>query len=199
MTHEEAVGIAIVYGNWCGPDHGGYQDCCGGRPCPNCNQTETGISQACIEECMPVDQLDWQCAFHDHCTFTQGAMKGCGGALASESNFCDCDCLIVNRAAKITNCDELTNPACAAAYEAITTLFEHSKCWYYEHESKVCNDSNHASRGFCDPTILPYSETCVGVDCPANSFCAQYPSTEGILECPCYVGFGNSSGVCVLD
>ena len=37
------------YGNWCGGGHGGYQDCCNGAACSNCNY-KNGLTAACLEQ-----------------------------------------------------------------------------------------------------------------------------------------------------
>jgi len=54
-----------AWGNWCGPGHGGFEDCCGGRPCPACKIPALGEWNytmnvgACLSECPPRDPLDF--------------------------------------------------------------------------------------------------------------------------------------------
>lgn len=87
-----------VHGNWCGPDHGGFQDCCGGRPCPSCNIPEPGQfgyqmnMTACFAECPPLDLVDFACVWHDACTYVSGKapLTSCGHWTKPESCFCNC-------------------------------------------------------------------------------------------------------------
>ncbi len=82
------------HGNWCGPNHGGFQNCCGGRPCPSCTIPERGDFRykmnmtACFAECPPTDTLDAACVWHDACTFVSG--EACGHYVSAESCFCNC-------------------------------------------------------------------------------------------------------------
>eukprot|EP01087_Luapelamoeba_hula_P007685 TRINITY_DN1881_c0_g2_i3.p2 TRINITY_DN1881_c0_g2~~TRINITY_DN1881_c0_g2_i3.p2 ORF type:complete len:149 (+),score=18.81 TRINITY_DN1881_c0_g2_i3:132-578(+) len=63
-----------VYGKWCGPQHGGYQNCCNGTACAACVWQTTKPSIAdptpeCLAACPPIDAIDAACAAHDLCTF----------------------------------------------------------------------------------------------------------------------------------
>ena len=45
------------YGNWCGPSHGGFQDCCNdGQRCPNCDpNSHMSLNGKCMDDCKPTD------------------------------------------------------------------------------------------------------------------------------------------------
>ena len=49
----------IDYGNWCGPGHGGYQDCCNGEPCSSCNLNDGNPSKTCLLE--KLSRLPFRC------------------------------------------------------------------------------------------------------------------------------------------
>lgn len=93
------------YGNWCGANHGGFQDCCSvkenGTACRSCKilpgQTpDKLLTDACLQECPPVDELDRACAWHDACTFSYPGPKHL--KCVPQGNFCACDCMLVQSA-----------------------------------------------------------------------------------------------------
>ena len=81
------------YGRWCGPSHGGYDDCCQGSACASCRGNETKgninftLSLQCLRDCPPVDNLDLSCAQHDTCCNIFG--EGCGIFRPEEHCFCN--------------------------------------------------------------------------------------------------------------
>lgn len=81
------------YGRWCGPGHGGYNDCCNGTWCPSCgpgpavgNWSFT-LNLDCLRECPPIDNVDLSCAQHDTCVSVFGAQ--CGLFLTDQHCFCN--------------------------------------------------------------------------------------------------------------
>lgn len=115
------------YGNWCGGGHGGFQDCCNGKPCPACNYDATTVSKECLEQCPPVDALDAQCAQHDRCCFlNQLGSLSC----SPQGNRCACDCKLI-AGAEAAECG-LLNVQCHLYKAALIETFEHVlSCFYY--------------------------------------------------------------------
>jgi hypothetical protein len=124
----------VNYGNWCGPGHGGYQDCCNGNPCPSCNVKDGPPTEACLKECPAVDQLDYQCSFHDECCINNEKQISC----SPEGNYCACDCLLLEGSNSVTDCTSLS---CKSYRASLDTLFSYSlSCWYYDQNHKeTCN------------------------------------------------------------
>ena len=87
------------YGRWCGPDHGGYDDCCNGTYCRGCGSGpdrgdyDYQLNLDCFLECPPVDILDLACAQHDTCCHIFGS--SCG-----HKEHCFCNHLLDNIACK---------------------------------------------------------------------------------------------------
>lgn len=81
------------YGRWCGPGHGGYDDCCNGSFCPSCGpgplvgNFNFTLNLACLKECPPVDMMDLACAQHDTCCSVFGT--SCGTFLKDQHCFCN--------------------------------------------------------------------------------------------------------------
>jgi hypothetical protein len=81
------------YGRWCGPVHGGYQDCCNNSYCPSCGPGPARgdysyrVDPRCLLECPPIDAVDLACAQHDTCCFIFGA--ACGTLLTDQHCFCN--------------------------------------------------------------------------------------------------------------
>jgi hypothetical protein len=86
------------YGRWCGPGHGGYDDCCNGQPCASCEASQATtvipswninftLNLQCLKDCPPVDSLDLSCAQHDTCCNIFG--EGCGILRPEEHCFCN--------------------------------------------------------------------------------------------------------------
>jgi hypothetical protein len=179
------------YGAWCGGGHGGYQDCCDGGPCPACDPSAPGMAEECLAQCPPLDALDMQCAFHDHCTFSQdySASISCH----PQGNFCACDCILANRAELVT-CD---TGSCSEFRTALYSLFEHAlACVYVTRGGGLACDGLISGRysldEFCPAGRLrPYDSACVPDNSPRNAFCDQGKYS-------CYDGFhvDPSRGVC---
>lgn len=86
------------YGNWCGPGHGGFQDCCNGQQCSGCILPGGVVTRECLQQCPPVDQIDATCMNHDSCVFQNlpvSTTPSCGGV---SQNYCPCDCYLAYRA-----------------------------------------------------------------------------------------------------
>ncbi len=141
------------YGNWCGSGHGGYQDCCGGKPCDSCrlpaprgNATSGGDrhcasgygedwsecrpSRECLQQCPPVDSMDLACAYHDECCFVNDlAEKDPSMTCSPGGNYCWCDCHFVRRLDDI-NCPTMM---CAGYRKLALYVFKNAlSCWYYQ-------------------------------------------------------------------
>ncbi|KAL6054461.1 CFEM domain-containing protein [Balamuthia mandrillaris] len=141
QAKNESLGPRVpVYGNWCGPSHGGFQDCCYGGPCPSCVAPELGqldyrFSQECFNECPPIDWVDLACAWHDTCTYVAGEVNG---DIAS-CWFCD------NDAYYPIGCDEIGGDAdwpvsyfCTDAVATVKAFLNYGEmvwqgtsCWSY--------------------------------------------------------------------
>jgi len=138
-----------TYGKWCGGGHGGYQDCFQGNPAPACNTSDPGISLECIQQCPPIDQLDFQCAFHDHCTFSMIAEANM--TCSPQGNFCGCDCILNNRIDHVVCQTE----ECILASKAIQKLFSYvTSCWYFDDQhTEICDDYKKGIplNNFCPP------------------------------------------------
>jgi hypothetical protein len=132
-----------VWGNWCGPEHGGFQDCCSGAQCPNCiipNGTDVQLSldnlKACLSECPPVDEEDAACVLHDWCCLNQGDDDpyGCGVFAAAQN--CECNCILLR-----TLMDR------GYGGSAIIPFFTNANCWY----------TNSTGQNVCDGAGGPYT------------------------------------------
>lgn len=85
----------VNYGKWCGPLHGGFQDCCNGTWCKSCgsgpklgNYSYDFKLDCLTKECVPIDYIDMVCAWHDACTFVAG--QACGKYYDGQHCFCNC-------------------------------------------------------------------------------------------------------------
>ena len=141
-----------VHGNWCGPSHGGYNDCCGGSACPSCRTPRVGefnysMDPLCLKQCPPVDDTDLACAWHDTCYSISGSDPVCGGIYDQE---CFCNCV-------------LTSVACQPA-QPVTGI-----CEYF---------SNQAACWVCDLQENKWEcDTWDGaIDFPITHFCHDGPS-----------------------
>lgn len=124
-----------TYGNWCGGGHGGYQDCCNGKPCPSCNYNDNPVTDACLKECPPIDQLDTACVFHDQCCFYYS--KDDSLKCSPEGNYCTCDCNLLSQSASVTDC---TGTWCKTYRESLQIIFSNTlSCWYYDQGNQTCN------------------------------------------------------------
>ena len=129
--YQRALGLDD-YGNWCGPGHGGYQDCCNGGRCSAC--TGTGPpSAACLSQCPPIDEMDVACSKHDTCCFDNPGGIFC----IPQGNLCACDCLLLEAVAQ-ARCGTAT---CQIYKSALTVLFADTlSCWYKEKDGHhECN------------------------------------------------------------
>ncbi|KAL6060081.1 Disintegrin domain-containing protein [Balamuthia mandrillaris] len=127
QAKNESLGPRVpVHGNWCGPSHGGFQDCCYGGPCPSCIAPEPGqldyrFSQECFNECPPIDWVDLACAWHDTCTYVAGEVNGCGHFIAAESCYCNC---------------VLADIACNYIADGVCTYFRDiASCWFCDNDA----------------------------------------------------------------
>ncbi|KAL6059216.1 Disintegrin domain-containing protein [Balamuthia mandrillaris] len=154
QAKNESLGPRVpVHGNWCGPSHGGFQDCCYGGPCPSCVAPELGqldyrFSQECFNECPPIDWVDLACAWHDTCTYVAGEVNGCGHFLDAESCYCNC---------------VLADIACRYIADGVCTYFRDiASCWF-------CDNDAYYPIG-CD-------EIGGDADWPVSYFCTDAVST----------------------
>lgn len=146
------------YGNWCGGNHGGFQDCCGGRRCPKCVIDsdvipESLLTPECLEECKPIDELDAACAWHDACTFSFERPQNF--SCMPQGNHCFCDCTIVKKSESIT----CPTYACSAFKPSLEELFLHGiACYHKRNDSLVCEGVRTGAKlmDLCDTTTMPY-------------------------------------------
>eukprot|EP00161_Ancyromonas_sigmoides_P004186 TRINITY_DN14156_c0_g1_i1.p1 TRINITY_DN14156_c0_g1~~TRINITY_DN14156_c0_g1_i1.p1 ORF type:complete len:271 (-),score=11.53 TRINITY_DN14156_c0_g1_i1:25-798(-) len=206
MTADElAVGLG-QYGNWCGGDHGGYSHCCGGNPCPACNASAPDLSKMCLQECRPIDDLDLQCAFHDHCTYQQdfaaSPINPNPRAIpcTPQGNFCACDCIIKWRASKV-NCEL---PGCGSEVAEMEAGFGHAlACVYFDSENAgqlTCDGvwsgkkylEEFCPTGSLGPIALDGANGCLPDASPANGYCNKGNSM-------CYDGYEADplTGTCI--
>lgn len=140
LTQEQDVDSLEWYGNWCGSNHGGFQDCCNGNPCHNC-LPKTGVkpeellTEECLKECPPIDDLDKSCAWHDACVFVYDRPKlfSC----YPQGNYCYCDCTLVKSANNVT----CPTYGCVAYRTSLQELFLHATaCYHYDSGSLICEN-----------------------------------------------------------
>lgn len=157
----EALGgfFLLNYGNWCGPGHGGFQDCCDGERCPACN--ENGIlTPECILECPPVDALDNICVYHDSCTIQNPDDNPYGNTcgVVYPENYCACDCFFIQQliqGIEFDICVTASSPLyCNTYMNAALYLFKNGyvKCYYYfegYRDEPVCQPTD--ANGCYDP------------------------------------------------
>eukprot|EP00123_Amoebidium_parasiticum_P012403 comp21329_c0_seq1/m.29223 comp21329_c0_seq1/g.29223 ORF comp21329_c0_seq1/g.29223 comp21329_c0_seq1/m.29223 type:complete len:196 (-) comp21329_c0_seq1:361-948(-) len=115
-------GLFDQYGKWCGGKHGGFQDCCHGRRCEGCKikhgvQADTLLTEECLKQCPPIDELDAACAWHDACTFSYDTAHLPHKCLP-QGNFCPCDCKFLQKAAD-AQCDSLVCPFYKAGIDLV--------------------------------------------------------------------------------
>lgn len=147
--NQKVAGI-IDYGNWCGPGHGGYQDCCNGNPCDNCNLNEGPPTKECLDECPPIDQLDYQCAMHDECCLNNEIVIDL--ECSPEGNYCACDCLLSKGAEEVSDCN---NIYCKSYRSTLVYVFEDTlSCWYHDkNNTAMCNkvmSKDYEINSFCN-------------------------------------------------
>jgi hypothetical protein len=153
------------WGRWCGAGHGGFQDCCNGRPCPACIATSP-LSPECLRQCPPIDLVDQACASHDLCTFILDDGNRADPSFCeyhplylgpAQANNCACDCALLN------NLDHALCPpypgkhpdsaTCAQAKSCMLDLFTTTaNCYYIDGDYLVCNaqGADHLPvRSFC--------------------------------------------------
>lgn len=121
------------YGNWCGPGHGGYQDCCNNTMCPKCDLKKGTPDSDCLDECPPIDELDYHCAIHDECCLNSPKSIVC----FPEGNKCYCDCALIEGVKISTDC----KGECLSYRSRLLSLFNYGlSCWYENEQNKsVCN------------------------------------------------------------
>lgn len=122
----------LGYGRWCGPGHGGFQNCCQGTFCPSCGpgpsegQYDYVMPLQCLEECPPVDKLDLACVWHDICTYLAG--QRCGRVV--DGQHCFCNCLLYKAACFLAP----LSPVCLLFAPLNPAL----DCWICQAERDVC-------------------------------------------------------------
>ena len=91
------------YGHWCGGPECGMLNCCGGKPCPACEEDAAALAEtageACLAACPPIDEIDALCMRHDFCVSSQltrmNGWSNCSYLVAGEfavpANLCSCD------------------------------------------------------------------------------------------------------------
>jgi len=132
------------HGKWCGPQHGGFQDCCNGTWCPSCgpgpvlgNYSYT-FDQSCLtKECIPIDAIDMACAWHDACTFMAG--QSCGRYYDGQHCFCNC---VLYKAACFF---DRTSKVCLVFSPWDPTM----QCWSCLNETNVTCHGEGEVAGFC--------------------------------------------------
>ncbi len=159
------VSDVVDYGRWCGPGHGGTNDCCStdgmaplsdtdnddGIRCTMCNpESSANVTTECLMQCPPVDSLDLACAIHDYCSFdldytriSLNSSFSCtttGVGLIQAQN-CICDCRLIKAVQNF-----LSNSSTAISLEtrlyanALVFYFTHlASCWYYDALSGLPN------------------------------------------------------------
>lgn len=96
----------------CGANHGGFQNCCANSTaCPSCKVQEGKtpeelLTEACLKECPPKDDIDKACAYHDACTFSYPGPKKL--KCVPQGNLCACDCLLVQQVKDVKVCQRIT-------------------------------------------------------------------------------------------
>ena len=90
------------YGNWCGGPHGGFYDCCDGKPCSDCIKGESSPSKACLLQCNPIDAIDLACAHHDFCSSNSAYELHNPTHCSIQGNPCQCDCQLVKDAKAVS-------------------------------------------------------------------------------------------------
>lgn len=135
------------YGNWCGPGHGGFQNCCNNTNCPNCDLKKGTPDKACLEECPPIDDLDYHCALHDECCLNNPKTILC----FPEGNKCFCDCELIKGADQSNDC---INDNCLNYRSRLLSLFNYGlSCWYenkqHKHDCNVVSMRDYPIKNFC--------------------------------------------------
>jgi len=155
----------LHWGRWCGPGHGGFQDCCQGKPCPGCNTNSHTISQECRKQCMPIDLVDDKCANHDLCTFIHTEISSstnpnfCIGNWNTPANYCGCDCQLL-RDLDHAFCPpnpgkHPDSPHCPQAKSCMSWLFStKTNCYWVSGEYAYCNSWEDPSEH------IPVSQLC---------------------------------------
>lgn len=143
----------ISYGKWCGPSHGGYQDCCNNGPCESCKIENGKPTKECLEECEPIDNLDYYCAIHDQCCLEFDIMTNQNNQHIEcypEGNYCYCDCSLVKQSYSLTE-NECDSFKCIHYLSALKYVFENVvSCWYTNKENiEMCNKNNQNITDYC--------------------------------------------------
>eukprot|EP01087_Luapelamoeba_hula_P007602 TRINITY_DN1854_c0_g1_i1.p1 TRINITY_DN1854_c0_g1~~TRINITY_DN1854_c0_g1_i1.p1 ORF type:complete len:290 (-),score=35.05 TRINITY_DN1854_c0_g1_i1:14-883(-) len=161
------------YGKWCGPGHGGYQDCCNGSACPECvwqRNNNSEPTKECLKACPPVDSVDFACAAHDLCTFHNDLSPNTTNNFSCKaaddnipSNFCQCDCLLVVALEKA--CPSLWQDGvkCIAADVMAWFFSKVSACWYWDDATPPARSCDGAPWWTGDHKSHDY---------PLNKYCA---------------------------
>lgn len=136
------------HGKWCGPQHGGFQDCCNGTWCTSCgpgpslgNYSYIFNLNCLTKECVPVDYIDLACAWHDTCTFLSG--QSCDRYYQGQHCFCNC---VLYKAA----CHYSTTSKVCAAFSPFNIAMS---CWSCLNETNVDCHGERDVTNFCQPTL----------------------------------------------
>jgi hypothetical protein len=129
----------LDHGKWCGPKHGGYDDCCNGEACPACEPGKQPPSEECFGQCTPVDVVDAACGRHDACSTVvkPGSGEHCN---TPDTTACTCDCPFLSEVQGILQhhgCKGESDPdSCTRYSEAIMLTFCLGTC--YQPKIKDC-------------------------------------------------------------
>ena len=187
-----------VWGNWCGPGHGGFEGCCGGRPCSSCKIPALGEwnytmnVNACLSECLPRDPVDLACVWHDVCAFIHGVEhhRHCNQLVGGGAQSCYCNCVLLSQACKQN------------AHGVCTYFRDWAACWYCDLEvtqtplmhfvqTKSANkllNQNVTYDGLCDEgrgdVLRPTQTFCQEPEVVLDNF---FHTGQLFLENPCSV------------
>ena len=131
----------VNYGNWCGPGHGGYQDCCNNTICSDCNLKKGSPDAACLKQCPPIDMLDYHCALHDECCINNPKDIVC----LPEGNKCYCDCSLIEGAKKVNDCIKYD---CKIYRSSLISLFNYGLSCWYKNEKNISSCNKISMRDF---------------------------------------------------
>lgn len=113
------------YGNWCGPNQGGYSKNPNVSCKSACQRSTIFVSRACRGCLPPQDVLDEACMEHDRCTANHGRGPWWCQPIG---NHCKCDRPFVQRVNTIIqNC---TTNSCRWHALQVYTAFQFLSCWY---------------------------------------------------------------------
>lgn len=94
LRHYWSLGESFKYGNWCGKNHGGFNNEC----LHVCSKNHETPSPECVRCNPPIDWVDEQCMYHDFCfqrfqVYGEGSADQCDGTVNLGNPFptpCSC-------------------------------------------------------------------------------------------------------------